>query len=133
MLFKRLTLGRFALGKYSGRETSRTWWSRGLLSAGDTHTQTDHFHSYSLVRVGLIRGHKMCSRFVMDSVPPSSPAAWLTGAVCGFESLLSFGQEAIVGPVQHGLDLVLWVVRLAGRKRLLRPGTGHLRQRCCTE
>lgn len=34
----------------------------------------------------------------------------LTSCVCGFESLLSFGQEATIGPVQHGFDLVLWIV-----------------------
>ncbi|TNN87772.1 hypothetical protein EYF80_002119 [Liparis tanakae] len=34
LLLQTLTLGSLALGKYSGRETSRTWWSRGLLSAG---------------------------------------------------------------------------------------------------
>ena len=55
--------------------------------------------------------------------------ALLTGGVRRFESLLSFGQEAAVGPVQHGFDLVLRIVRLAGGKRLLRPDTGHLREK----
>lgn len=39
LLLHRLSLGRFVLGKYSERDTSRTWWSRGLLSA-DTYKHT---------------------------------------------------------------------------------------------
>lgn len=51
----------------------------------------------------------------------------LTSCVCGFESFLSLGQEAPVGPVQHGFDLVLRVVRAAGRKALFRADAGDLR------
>ena len=53
-------------------------------------------------------------------------AALLTGGVCRFESLLSFGQEAAVGPVQHGFDLVVRIIRLAGSEGFLCADAGHL-------
>lgn len=50
----------------------------------------------------------------------------ITSIVCGFEPLLSFGQEASVSPVQQRFDLLLRVVGVAGRKLLLRPDACHL-------
>lgn len=50
----------------------------------------------------------------------------VTSSVCGLEPLLSFRQEASVSPVQQRFDLLLRVVRVAGRKLLLRPDARHL-------
>lgn len=86
----------------------------------ETHKQTLLFPGLMAQNLQLVRDEQH------PTVRSCCPAALLTGSMCRLESLLSFGLEAVVGPVQHGFDLVFWIVRLAGGKRFLRPDTGHL-------
>lgn len=97
MFLQRLTRGLLALGKQSGRDTSKTCCSRGLLSA-DTHT-----HTHAQAAAAAISSH-----LKWEHVKHTHES--LTSCVCRFESFLSFGQEAPVGPVQHGFDLVFRIV-----------------------
>lgn len=53
----------------------------------------------------------------------------LTGILFGFQALLALGQEAAVSPVQHGLHLVLRIIRFTQRKRLLGTYASHLQKK----